>query len=317
MPQFRVTYADLLKGISLPTGARHRIVVVGKGWVGLEMVDQDGAPVSGVAYEVRQEPAGLWSGMLSAEGAARIDGLRGGPCTVSFPELDSVEWMPMAVASTNGHVHFVEEGEHLAAIAAESGFRSFATIWEHSRNASLRAKRDSPHVLEPGDEIFVPELTNSGAIVESRRSHRFVLRGERLELRLKLLSGNGAPLTGAKGTVTVEGVDADLVSDADGLLARSIPPRTRTASLTTDAGQYELIVGGLGPIDAPAGVRSRLRNLGYLGDNDSDDEDQLRLAIELFQADQGLPLTGAADEQTKDAIQRVADPSTGDGHVPA
>jgi hypothetical protein len=120
----------------------------------------------------------------------------------------------------------------------------------------------------------------------------------------------GEPIVGTTCSLDANGKKAELTSDGDGVVEMEIPCAARKASLTTEDQAYELCIGDLDPIDTPSGLHARLRNLGYdLGsqeDEDAVDPDRLGFAIELFQLDHGLPVTGAADEETESAIQQAA-----------
>jgi len=51
----------------------------------------------------------------------------------------------------------VREGDHLSSIAQAYGFRTDDPVWHHADNADLPAKRKSPHILAPGDEVTIPD----------------------------------------------------------------------------------------------------------------------------------------------------------------
>lgn len=61
-------------------------------YVAIEMVDEDGKPVSGVRYRVTLPGGVVREGRLSATGYARLDGVDPGSCKISFPELDGSSW---------------------------------------------------------------------------------------------------------------------------------------------------------------------------------------------------------------------------------
>ena len=61
-------------------------------WVEIRLVDEDGTPVPGVAYEITFPDGSIRSGSLSARGTARYDQIEPGQCQVKFPELDAQEW---------------------------------------------------------------------------------------------------------------------------------------------------------------------------------------------------------------------------------
>jgi N-acetylmuramoyl-L-alanine amidase len=284
-------------------------------WIGLDLIDEQGAPVVGAAYQVTGSDSTVQSGVLDDDGKARVTGLVPGPCDISFPDFDSTEWIPNAKPPSTGQIHTVDDGEHVAAIAAQFGFRSFNTIWDHPKNAELKSRRKNPHVLQPGDEIFIPDHGKDTASGMTGAFHSYTLKGEALKLRLKLLSILGEPLTGATCTLTVNGVDSEITSNDKGIITAPLPPDTRSATLVAEKQTYTLVVGGLDPIDTPAGLHARLANLGYdLGaeeENDDDDDgafdpERLQFALELFQSDQQLPITSQANEQTKQRIEQVA-----------
>lgn len=82
--------------------------------------------------------------------------------------------------------HVVQSGECLSSIAYLYGF-SWQRLWDDSQNSQLRKGRRTPDVLQPGDEVFVPDRTSrieQGAV---ERRHRFVRRGVPAKLRLRVI----------------------------------------------------------------------------------------------------------------------------------
>ena len=53
--------------------------------------------------------------------------------------------------------HTVKPGECLATIGRDHGIR-WQKIYDHPDNAEFRKERPNPHVVNPGDRVFVPEL---------------------------------------------------------------------------------------------------------------------------------------------------------------
>jgi phage baseplate assembly protein gpV len=291
-------------------GSRAPLAVEPDAWIGLELVDERGDAVAGAAYKVVSGNGDVRVGAIGADGKARVTGVDPGRCKISFLEYDPTEWKPAAHPELAGQLHRVESGEHLAEIAHHHGFRSLATLWDHPNNADLKRRRKNPLVLQPGDELFVPSRSDDTASADSGASHRFVLKGEILRLRLKLLSLTGKPLGDAICTLTVDGAEKSVRTDASGLLETVVPRETRRAILVAGGQRYDLLVGGLDPIDCPVGLHARLRNLGYPLDADDAegkvDAEQLRFALELFQLDQRLPITGTADAGTLQRIEQLA-----------
>ena len=62
------------------------------GWIEIELVDEEDAPVPGVPYKVTLPDNKVAEGTLDATGFARIDGIDPGTCKVSFPTLDEEAW---------------------------------------------------------------------------------------------------------------------------------------------------------------------------------------------------------------------------------
>lgn len=61
-------------------------------WIEIDLVDDDGKPVSGEAYELTLSDKRLYKGTLDRNGHARLEGLPAGTCKVRFPKLDDKAW---------------------------------------------------------------------------------------------------------------------------------------------------------------------------------------------------------------------------------
>lgn len=61
-------------------------------WIEIELVDEEGQPVSGERYEVALPDGSTASGTLDGDGLAKIEGFEPGACKVSFPDLDKDAW---------------------------------------------------------------------------------------------------------------------------------------------------------------------------------------------------------------------------------
>jgi len=75
--------------------------------------------------------------------------------------------------------HVVIEGETLASIALAEGFHDARKLFDAPENAALREQRGRPELVEPGDEVFIPDLipfktvvTFGQALVLKRRPQR-------------------------------------------------------------------------------------------------------------------------------------------------
>ena len=202
-------------------------------------------------------------------------------------------------------------GDHLAAIAEEAGFRSADTVWDAGENADLRALRDNPSVLAPGDQLFVPDKQGKEISRSIDSSHRFVAKIDKLLLKIMLTDFDNAALSGLDAVLSVEGSRFELVTDGDGAVQQKVPRSARTGHLTVaDLGvDIDLQIGDLDPPDMESGWKARLINLGYYrGAHEDDDDTVVKFwgwALEEFQCDQGLPVTGEADGATIAALNAL------------
>lgn len=204
--------------------------------------------------------------------------------------------------------HEVKQGEHLSGIAAQYGFLDYHAIWDDPANADLKALRGDPHVLMPGDVVVIPDITPKTFKCATGSVHKFVVKRGRLRLRIALRDFDGEPVTSTSCTLTVGSVVHEVETDADGTLDVEVSEKD-------DQGKIEIPslglaipirIGSLDPVDQPTGQSARLANLGYLrGEPGGDDEKRLRYAIEEFQCDQDIQVTGECDDATGARLLKV------------
>jgi len=97
-------------------------------------------------------------------------------------------------------------------------------------------------------------------------------------------------------------------SGGDGLIQADIPRTAQTGTLRIPLLEleYSIKIGHLDPIDEDSGWQARLINLGYHADPSGDtDQEQLRYAIEEFQCDHQLSVTGALDAETRAKLNEL------------
>jgi hypothetical protein len=197
--------------------------------------------------------------------------------------------------------HTVRQGEHLTGIARANGFNDFHTIWDHPENAALRAKRD-PHVLFPGDKLFIPDLTEKSVSRQTDSVHRFLVRASALFLRLRLLDIDGKAIPDAPCDVGLE-ADSPAQSsktDGKGILESPLSPAVQKGEVVAQippkkpAGKeepppvpeqkvkFDLVIGALNPEFKLSGQQARLNNLGYFAGFTTRDLDHLLWAAEEF-----------------------------------
>jgi hypothetical protein len=213
------------------------------------------------------------------------------------------------MAATNQRVHAmpnhtVQPGDHLALIASDAGFRKVATVWDDGGNAELRQRREHPGVLEPGDTVFVPEVERKHVIRPTDDAHKFRVKRDRLWLRLVVRDFSHEPVANCEGTLEVAGQLVDIVTDGEGHIDQPVPLNAREGMLRLPKVGLELKldIGMLDPVDTEAGWSARLANLGYFHGNADDADDgneRWDWALQEFQCDHGLTVTGEPDDATK------------------
>jgi hypothetical protein len=127
---------------------------------------------------------------------------------------------------------------------------------------------------------------------------------EVIRLRIRVQDVGGDPLT-SECILTVDGAEHELAPDDEGIIEVEIPASAKEGSLRVDGLEYDLGIGELDPADSPEGLQVRLRNLGYLTTQDEPSDLEVLAAIEEFQYDNDLPLTGEADGATVSQLIEV------------
>jgi len=204
-------------------------------------------------------------------------------------------------------VHEVKQGEHLYRIARLYGFTQLDAIWDHPGNAQLRQERDNPHVLYPGDLLFIPEKTEKSEPCATDRKHRFHIQGGPLRLKLMLTDESDEPLADTRYQLRVHGEAGEGTTDGAGRLERVIVAQAEEAVLDIHELRIPIRIGHLDPVDRFSGQSARLNNLGYdAGPVVEVDEERFRSAVEEFQCDQGVePVTGVCDAATQRKLREV------------
>lgn len=293
-------------------------------WIEIELVGEDGQPLPGEEYLVLLPGGHQAGGYLDAAGFARLDGLPGaGDCMVGFPAIDREAWEvagPGAAPpggqqadapppASTGAVISVQAGDCISSIAFAHGLFT-GTVWDHPRNAGLRARRKSPHVLEAGDVVFVPGLRSHQVAAATGRRHRFRRRGVPERLRVQLKNADDTPRAGVAYTLRIApDVTKTGASDSGGWITTFIPPDATSGVLELPAGEhYALALGHLRPADTLHGLRQRLTNLGYACGGESDDDAPGPLtvrAIEAFVTDDTGTLFQWSPDQLASVQERV------------
>jgi hypothetical protein len=236
-------------------------------------------------------------------------------------------------------IHTVKQGEQLSSIAAQYGFSDYKLIWNDSNNAKLREKRD-PHVLFPGDQVFVPQKVLKNEDGVTTKIHIFEVKEVPLFLRVRVRDIDEKPIDNAlykldldskqdpnrSGSTNAEAILTEKIQptlvDAKLAVTVTLPSAEKDVDFEIDEVKYDLKVGFLNPKTTFSGQQARLNNLGYFAGFASEETDQLRWAIEEFQCDhmgmkpvKKVPvivpesedpaaITGVQDQPTVDAIEK-------------
>jgi hypothetical protein len=266
-----------------------------KSWVGLTLVDQTGTPVPNRPYRVIKPDGTTVDGLLDSNGAAMIQGLDPGNCQI---------WCPY-VEPHPETTYAVKDGDHVSGVAQKFGFDDYAVVWNDPGNSDLQSQRTDPHVVQPGDQLAIPEVkAQPAANKPTGAKHPFQIQQSPLKLRLTLLDLSAKPVPSAP--VTVAG--ASLTTDGNGLVEATVDKSAKDATLDSAGSEVHLSLGSLNPSDdtSDAGYKARLYNLGFLWDSSVDDtDDEMVIALQDFQAQYSLTVSGQLDDATKVQLQQT------------
>lgn len=204
--------------------------------------------------------------------------------------------------------HTVAQGEHLTAIAGRYGFRDYTIIWNHPKNADLKKNRPNPHLLFPGDVIYIPDKQAKMEKRPTTAVHTFRLSAPQLKVRIVVLDFDNQPIPNADCQLEIEGSLYALRTNAKGLIETTIQATAQNGTLRIPDLDIDVPVkiGHLDPEKEDSGWQARLRNAGYHIDPLASGEDgqrSLKYALEEFQCDHGLKVTGVADAATLDKLK--------------
>lgn len=205
--------------------------------------------------------------------------------------------------------HSIAEGDCIVSLAEAHGLL-WETIWNHPNNAELKAKREDPNILLPGDVLFIPEKRLKEQPKGTDQTHKFVRLGTPAKVRLRLLDFERKPRKNVQYSADVDGTRTEGTSDADGMIEFYAKPSAREVHLIlTENGRREehrLQLGQMDPADSLSGVQRRLHNLGYnCGGEDGTLGEATQAALRAFQKERQLPITGQPDEATQSALREL------------
>jgi hypothetical protein len=195
-------------------------------------------------------------------------------------------------------IHTVSQGECVMSIADAAGF-TWETVWNDGRNAKLKEKRKDPNVLQPGDELYIPDRDVKKVSRPTGARHKFVKTVAKARVHVRLLDGD-KPRGGVPYTLLVDDVPISGSTTGDGFIKHDIPAGAKRGKLTVGTGkikeEYEFEFGTVDPVDSDAGVAGRLKDLGYVTDD-------LKAAVSAFQHKEKMTVTGEVDQAMRDRLK--------------
>lgn len=210
--------------------------------------------------------------------------------------------------------HFVKQGECLSSIAYKYGFGDYRTIYNHPANATFKTKRPSPNVISPGDIVIIPDKSSKTEPCATSARHLFTVNRPITKFRIVLASDSGEVYSDKRYKLTVEGRVCEGKTDSTGMVEQVIPADARTGELVIflsdgdgiDGYTFPLDFGALDPPDQLSGAQARLRNLGYECETLNGVMDSsTQAALEAFQGQNGLNITGALDHETVETLRKL------------
>lgn len=201
--------------------------------------------------------------------------------------------------------HTIKQGEHISTLADLYRFYDYHTIWDDAANADLKAKRDNPNVLFPGDVVHVPDKQKKTLDVSTTKLHTFAIKTQHPKLRIVIKDYFDKPLANTPCALEVEGAPKALTTDNKGLIERDIDRPAKKGRLVVRGSDIEVRIGHLDPVEEKSGQVARLNNLGYrAGLIEAPDDQLFQSALEEFQCDNDIRdgsgrVTGVADARTR------------------
>jgi hypothetical protein len=201
-------------------------------------------------------------------------------------------------------IHNIKRGDCIDQIAEKHGLLP-DTVWDHPDNNELKTLRKDKNILYTGDKLFIPDNRLKIEKVAAGAKYKFIRKAVPTKFKLQLKK-NATPRANSAYTLHIDNDTFEGKTDADGWIEHSIPPRAEKGQLIlTDSDEtYDLNLGHLDPLDQVEGVQQRLKNLGfYAGDIDGEESDMTRTAIQFYQKNKGMNISGVIDDELKNSLQ--------------
>ena len=219
----------------------------------------------------------------------------------------------------------VQDGESVESIAVSQGCPA-DKIWAAPENKDLKKLRETMHILQAGDRLFIPALKDKVLSLPTGKRHKIVVKKAMSKLHV-VIRRQGEPLAGKPYELVVDGQTTNGQTAGDGTVEAPVPAGAKEAVLTVGEGDeavvYHLGLRELDPLTSPSGLRGRLANLGFhdgdAGDSagapdpsgdgsdgdDSDDESLDKMteaALCAFQDFHTIDVSGTVCDATKSKL---------------
>lgn len=209
--------------------------------------------------------------------------------------------------------HTVQQGECLSSIAHNYGFSDWHAIYDDPDNADFKKARPNPHVIQPGDQLVIPDKKELEKFEScaTEKKHVFKVKRPYVLLRVVVKDEEEKPISGKKYELVVGGEKFEGKTDGDGTVEERVNPSATSAELTIfleddpkgEHLHWELAIGHLDPVTELTGVQARLNNLGFwCGPPDGRMGKKTKAAIKGFQESAGLKPSGKLDDATRDKL---------------
>ena len=200
--------------------------------------------------------------------------------------------------------HNVKQGDCFLSVASAYGM-AWEYIWNHTNNSELRKRRGNPTILLPGDQVFIPDMDSKEVGSVTNQTHRFRKKDTPALLILRL-KRNGKIFDSKPYTLIIDGETFEGETDSDGRIDMAIPPDANRGQLLLSTGSesYDLVLGGLDPVDEVSGVQARLHNLGLApGPIDGIPGPLTKAAVQKFQQQVGAKVDGIVGPETRKYLE--------------
>lgn len=208
--------------------------------------------------------------------------------------------------------YVVKQGDTLSLIAKQFKLANWETIYNHPDNADFRKNRPNPNLIYPGDKLIVPQREIRTEDSATEQKHRFKVTKPSQTLAIAVEDIMGERIANEDYELKLERETYTGKTDGEGLFQVEIPIDAVKGKLTVGTYEWDILVGYLNPIETTtkdkgvSGAQGRLKNLGYMvGAVDGVMGPKTEAAIEAFQADENLKVTGKLDDETRKALVKV------------